>query len=273
MKRTAKLFILLAFSICLILTSCPNSISAEVSSQLTTIDTQSKIAGTGFSIINESTNNDRFVSRIAVPSLNTASKVSVGYVNVGLEGNGSGTMYAKLWKVGTIKNPKITVNLQRKYTGGSWTVITKKTFTSIGSIATPSKISASTNKTAFWKVTLSGSLNGGNVTYSTYEFLYNKKAVRYPDYTDSGSKKKLTVPATNLSVVPVSQRVSWTSTDRKNYISWYNKNYPNKINDWSKYQIHHIKPRQYGGTNSNSNLIPLLTTYHQKTVSPWWSNY
>ena len=265
-----KRFSVLVLSLCLVLGICTVGVDAKAkNAQLTSTTTKSRISGRGFSIANESMANDKFVAKISTSTYG----VDVGYVNVALEGDGSGKMYAKLWKVGRIKKPNITVKLQKKSTGGYWSTAESGTFTSIGGVVSPSKISCSTSATAIWKVTLSGSLNGGDVSYSTYEFLYNKKAVRYPDYTDPGSNKLMYVPSTNLTKVASSYRVSWTSTDRKNYIKWYDSNYPNKIKDWSKYQIHHIRPREYGGTNDYSNLIPLPTTYHQKTVTPWWSNY
>lgn len=273
MKRILQKLSAIAFVVCFVLSLCTVDILAKETNEKTVVaTTKSTIKGEGFFIANEKTEKDSFTARISVPKQATYG-VSVGYVDVALEGDGSGKMSAKLWKVGTISNPNITVKLQKKTTGSSWSTAATKTFTSIGNVLSKSTVSCTTSVTAIWKVTLSGKLNGGDVSYSTYEFLYNKKAVRYPDYTDSGSGKKLAVPATNLAKVESRYRVTWSTSDRNKYINWYNQNYPNKITDWSKYQIHHMRPREYGGTNDYSNLIPLLTTYHQKTVSPWWVNY
>ncbi|WP_409978469.1 HNH endonuclease signature motif containing protein [Anoxybacteroides rupiense] len=39
------------------------------------------------------------------------------------------------------------------------------------------------------------------------------------------------------------------------------------------YEVHHIRPREYGGNNDYSNLIPLPSSFHRKVVNPWWTNY
>lgn len=42
--------------------------------------------------------------------------------------------------------------------------------------------------------------------------------------------------------------------------------------DLTGYDVHHIIPREYGGTNDYSNLIPLAVSDH-RTVTSWWVNY
>lgn len=42
--------------------------------------------------------------------------------------------------------------------------------------------------------------------------------------------------------------------------------------DWSNYQIHHIQPRTYGGTNDVSNLIPIPSTQHA-LITSWFNGY
>jgi 5-methylcytosine-specific restriction endonuclease McrA len=39
------------------------------------------------------------------------------------------------------------------------------------------------------------------------------------------------------------------------------------------HDIHHIIPREYGGTNDFNNLVPVLRTVHQQEFNPWWMNY
>nr|WP_286119127.1 HNH endonuclease [Thermoactinomyces sp. DSM 45891] len=36
--------------------------------------------------------------------------------------------------------------------------------------------------------------------------------------------------------------------------------------------MHHIIPREYGGTNDFDNLIPLPRDFHQQRVTPWWNS-
>ena len=42
---------------------------------------------------------------------------------------------------------------------------------------------------------------------------------------------------------------------------------------WELYQIHHIKPCEYGEENTFENLTLVLTTEHQKKLNPWWRAY
>ncbi|MEW9700932.1 HNH endonuclease signature motif containing protein [Paenibacillus sp. SI8] len=102
--------------------------------------------------------------------------------------------------------------------------------------------------------------------------LANGKGLSYPVYTDSLQGKVMSKPQYS-NYLPVGNKVSWTSTDRQNYINWYTQWYGTPSGGWTQYDIHHILPRQFGGTNDYSNLMPLPKWYHQQTVTPWWSNY
>ena len=39
------------------------------------------------------------------------------------------------------------------------------------------------------------------------------------------------------------------------------------------YEIHHIKPREFGGSADFENMVPLLKDVHRKIVTPWWNAY
>lgn len=104
--------------------------------------------------------------------------------------------------------------------------------------------------------------------------MYNKKALRYPRFTDSHANKVMSEPArTDWAVVDESKRVKWGSTERSNYIKEYEKKHGKPSFNWSDMEIHHIKPRKYGGTNDFDNLIPLTKNFHRQTVNVWWTNY
>lgn len=97
--------------------------------------------------------------------------------------------------------------------------------------------------------------------------LLNKKAVVYPSHVDPYSGTVMIQP----------ERTDWSKTtpiswDRTTYVTWYNQTYPNHLWNWNQTQVHHIRPRAYGGTNSYSNLVPIQTNYHY-IVSAWWTNY
>ncbi|WP_110931661.1 HNH endonuclease signature motif containing protein [Paenibacillus bouchesdurhonensis] len=50
--------------------------------------------------------------------------------------------------------------------------------------------------------------------------------------------------------------IDWTTTDRANYIKKYSELYPNNNWNWSGSvtNIHHIRPRNLGGTNAFHNI-------------------
>ena len=124
--------------------------------------------------------------------------------------------------------------------------------------------------------------------------LANKKAFEYPCfyydpdqsspypcygdvYDDPFSDKVMFMPDyTKMQKVP--NPVEWTNKDRAEFIAEYVTRYgdPKQKDpdfDWSDYDIHHIIPREYGGTNDFDNLIPLPRPFHQKNVNSWWNNY
>lgn len=154
----------------------------------------------------------------------------------------------------------------------------KKTTNNVGTIGNPTSVSSPVTKTQFWKAHVEGymTLYGErkNVNYDTYIFLHNKLGNRYPSYTDSRSKKSVTVPESAVwPVVAAANRDSWTTSQRTQYRTWYEKTYNNGNSmDWTDIQIHHIKPLKYGGKSVNSNLIPLPKATHTQFTT-WWAQY
>ena len=194
-------------------------------------------------------------------------------------GNGSGTITAQVYQTAGSNHPcHLNMQLQRKQTGGNWTKVAERT---IGYTANRTNISVSTNnKTSYWRIVLSGTV--GNQKLNTYfnkdNMIFNRKAVLYPAFTDvyvdPGTFRTVPIPATNYQIVPESQRVSRAGV-RERYIKDYKASFPLSpvsIANFLGFEIHHIIPIQYGGTNVNSNLIALPTTTHKK-YSAWWINY
>ncbi|MFD2700803.1 HNH endonuclease signature motif containing protein [Paenibacillus shunpengii] len=112
-----------------------------------------------------------------------------------------------------------------------------------------------------------------NWTFFYYNFL-NVVNLHFPDgtpiYTDVASAKVMKEPARAdwARTTPI----SWTTTDRNKYKDWFNKTYPN-VYDWSLNEVHHMRPRNLGGTNDYSNLIPIPIHHHRSVVSPWFVAY
>lgn len=203
----------------------------------------------------------------------TISNYSVGslaiYLDVSIKGDSNGNIKGTVTcNNGKPSNTSITLSLQSRETKRSFSTI--KSTSGINFLTYKSKsIYASTNnKTRIWKVSLSGKFLGNNFTYNTYSILFNRKAIKYPNYTEVYSKKKLWEPPTNLSVSQNNRAANF----RKDYINDFKKKYPNSNINWRIYEIHHMRPLQYGGSNKISNGIA-LPSYQHKVLTNWWRYY
>jgi hypothetical protein len=96
----------------------------------------------------------------------------------------------------------------------------------------------------------------------------------YPQVIDPRTGEPVHYPGQDLEVVPREQRVTWGRQERGEYIAdWYRHGYETPPGGWARYDIHHIQPREYGGTNAFENLVPVLRDVHQNQFNPWWRNY
>lgn len=123
------------------------------------------------------------------------------------------------------------------------------------------------SQSAKYYAVVTGVANGQDIYYSTYSIPFNKKAAKYPTHISS-SVTGQSLPynfSMTMSKVPESDRVTWTSSNKSAYEKYLGK-------DLSGYEVHHIVPRAYGGSNAYSNLIPLTKADHQ-TVTTWWASY
>ena len=65
-------------------------------------------------------------------------------------------------------------------------------------------------------------------------------------------------PGPGLTKVPPAERIPWGGNERAAYIKeWYDRGYPTPEGGWANYDIHHVHPREYGGTNDFDNLVPV----------------
>lgn len=104
--------------------------------------------------------------------------------------------------------------------------------------------------------------------------IVNKSGKAYPEIVDPRTGKNISFPEGNLQKVPKDQRVEWNNQTRADYIKeWYDRGYKTPEGGWDKYDIHHIKPREYGGDNSFDNLVPVERTLHQNEFNPFWLGY
>lgn len=95
-------------------------------------------------------------------------------------------------------------------------------------------------------------------------------SVAFPDYyepisnQDAGTSVETT--CTKLAASP-----PWNGRDK--FKIWYNTTYGTQTDDWwTARQVHHIRPRVYGGTDDNSNLMPIPVANHQ-LITSWFVNY
>jgi hypothetical protein len=96
----------------------------------------------------------------------------------------------------------------------------------------------------------------------------------YPSYIDPRTGKEVPFPEGKLERVPPTERVVWDNIERGKFIAeWYEKKYPTPEGGWGEVDIHHIRPREFGGTNDFWNLVPVERTFHQTRFTPWWSHF
>ncbi|MCM3112032.1 hypothetical protein [Lederbergia lenta] len=234
------------------------------------VATQSK--GEQYSMINKNTASAASASwgyflasqRSAIANMNT--KVAK-YVNIGTITVAGGVLKPKSY---TIK----LENKRKTSSSGSYSSYATKSISN-AKLGTSYYLESSISKSYFWKAyaSFTGTFKDGSKdtdNTSTDRVLINKKGVPYPTYKDSKSGKKMSEPSSTTWKKGYYPE-AWTTSKRNKYLDWYESKY-GKITR-TDYEIHHIRPRVYYGSNDYSNLIPLKKTYHKKTVSPWWTNY
>jgi hypothetical protein len=102
----------------------------------------------------------------------------------------------------------------------------------------------------------------------------NRAGRAYPDVIDPRTGAAIPHPGSGLTRVPVSERVPWGAQERGAYIKqWYDQGFDTPPGGWGNYDIHHIRPREYGGTNAFDNLVPVPRSVHQQEFNAWWRDY
>lgn len=115
--------------------------------------------------------------------------------------------------------------------------------------------------------------NSSSVSWSVPYSLVNRTGNAFPDYQDPWSKKKASDGVcTNWVKVDIANRVPWNGAIRAAKIEEYKATYGDPKWDWSLYDLHHIRPVAFGGTNDLSNLIPLPKAVHS-TITGWFNGY
>ena len=129
----------------------------------------------------------------------------------------------------------------------------------------------------------------GNILEGGSGAIVNSKGVTYPEVIDIRTGQNMVFPEGVNSRIPKESRVGWyrnqteanlyrvNDTDilcKKDYIDeWYRRGYQTPEGGWDLYEIHHIKPREFGGSADFDNMVPLLKDVHRKVVTPWWNGF
>jgi hypothetical protein len=101
--------------------------------------------------------------------------------------------------------------------------------------------------------------------------LLNKAGKFYPKVSDLRTGKPIAFPTSDLKRTSQSKRVQWGAKERGDFIKqWYDLGYKTPRGGWSNYDIHHIKPREFGGSNQFWNLTPVQRNTHQKEFNTFW---
>lgn len=96
----------------------------------------------------------------------------------------------------------------------------------------------------------------------------------YPKVIDPRTGRSIPFPAQIGGKIPTAARVPWGASERGAFIKdWYDRGYATPRGGWREYDIHHIKPREYGGDNTFWNLVPVQRKTHQELFNTFWRNY
>jgi hypothetical protein len=103
-----------------------------------------------------------------------------------------------------------------------------------------------------------------------FNFL-NKAGKFYPDIPDLRTGKSIIFPIGNLERTHKADRVSWGAQERGAFIKeWYDRGYKTPRGGWSEYDIHHIQPKEFGGSNDFWNLTPIQRKTHWQEFNSFW---
>jgi RHS repeat-associated protein len=101
----------------------------------------------------------------------------------------------------------------------------------------------------------------------------NRKGDFYPNIPDLRSGRQIPFPTGSLKPIAPDKRVPWGPKERAQFIKeWCERNYPTPRGGWKEYDIHHIRPREFGGGNDFWNLTPVPRGSHQ-TFNQYWRGY
>jgi RHS repeat-associated protein len=102
----------------------------------------------------------------------------------------------------------------------------------------------------------------------------NKAGVDYPVVKDVITGKEIEFPEGPLARVPRADRAVWNLKERGRFIAeWHRRGNKTPSGGWEYYDIHHVKPLEFGGTNAFENLAPVERTVEHQRFNRFWEKY
>ena len=148
-------------------------------------------------IVSEAETTDGFTCQLAFDIEADNSERGIKdtfYVNFGF-GSTGGKITATAWYDGTYMKHDLEMALYAGDTSGSTKIVSKKT-SALPSSPNSFKVDSAPTATKFWKVTITGTVNGVKIsTLSSPSLLFSKKAACYPNLYDCFGNIKMRVPA------------------------------------------------------------------------------
>ncbi len=102
-----------------------------------------------------------------------------------------------------------------------------------------------------------------------------EKIGAHPKVVDPRTGRNIGFPTGIGGRVDPALKVSWDSKlDQGHCIAeWSRRGYPTPLGGWPNYDIHHIQPREFGGTNDFWNLVPVDRETHQELFNEFWREF
>jgi len=103
----------------------------------------------------------------------------------------------------------------------------------------------------------------------------NNEGMFYPEVPDLRTGRPIQFPVGEFAKVDKANRTTWdSSANRYAYIKeWNDRGYEAPVGGWKEYDIHHIQPLEYGGSNSFWNLVPVQRQTHLELFNKFWRGY
>jgi RHS repeat-associated protein len=100
------------------------------------------------------------------------------------------------------------------------------------------------------------------------------KLDQYPQIIDPRTGNHIPFPSDLGEIVPKAKRVFWGTKERGEFIAeWYRRGFEAPRGGWNNYDIHHIKPQEFGGGNDYWNFVPVERQTHRDVFYNFWQAF